>query len=47
VKALIWRSRELGMHLVHSERETSEGAAIVVTLHTARIQRMRHREYFR
>ena len=47
LKGLIWRSRELGLRLAHSERETSEGAAILVTLHTARIQRMRHREYFR
>jgi hypothetical protein len=47
LKGLIWRSRELGLRLTHPERETTEGAAILVTLHTARIQRMRHREYFR
>jgi hypothetical protein len=47
LKGLVWRSRELGLRLARSERETSEGAAILVTLHTARIQRMRHREYFR
>lgn len=47
LKGLIWRSRALGLRLVHPERETSEGAAILVTLHTARIERMKHREYFR
>ena len=29
------------------ERETSEGAAVLVTLHTARIDRIEHREFFR
>lgn len=47
LKGLIWRSRVLDLRVVHSERETSQGAAVLVTLHTARIQRMRHREYFR
>ena len=47
LKGLVWRSRMLDLRVVHSERETSEGAAVLVTLHTARIQRMRHREYFR
>ena len=47
LKELIWRSRELGLRLAHSERETSEGAAILVTLLTARIERMQHREYLR
>ena len=44
---MIVRCRELGLHLAHPERETGEGAAILVTLHTVRIQRMRHRAYFR
>ena len=33
--------------LTRSERETGEGAAVLVTIHTVRIERMRHREYFR
>jgi hypothetical protein len=47
LRGMIWRSRELGLRLAYSERQTGEGAAVLVTLHTARIQRMRHREYFR
>jgi hypothetical protein len=47
LRGMIRRCRELDLHLSHSERETSEGAAVLVTLHTARIERMRHREYFR
>jgi hypothetical protein len=47
IRGMIRRSRELGLHLDHSERETTHGAAVLVTLHAARIQRMRHREYFR
>jgi hypothetical protein len=44
---LILRCRELDLRLSVSERETAQAAAVIVTLHTARIQRMRHREYFR
>jgi hypothetical protein len=47
IRGMILRSRELGLRVVHPERETGEGAAVLITLHTARIQRMRHREYFR
>ncbi len=47
LRGMIHRCRELGLRLHHTERETGEGAAILVTLHTARVQRMRHREYFR
>ena len=47
VRGMMWRCRELGLRLAHSERESSEGAAVLVTVHTARIQRTRLREYFR
>jgi hypothetical protein len=47
LRGMIVRCRELGLRLHHSERETGEGAAVLVTMHTSRIQRMRHREYFR
>jgi len=47
ILGMLRRCRELGLRVVRPERETSEGAAVLVTLHTARIQRMRHREYFR
>jgi hypothetical protein len=47
VKGMIQRCRELGLRLCHTEQETGEGAAVLLTLHTARILRMRHREYFR
>ena len=47
IRGMILRARELGLRLAHPERETGEGAAVLITLHTARIQRMRHREYFR
>jgi hypothetical protein len=41
------RCRDLGLRLAHSERETGEGAAVLITVHTARLMRTRHREYFR
>ena len=44
---MLRRSRELKLRLAHSERESGEAAAVLVTVHTVRIQRMRHREYFR
>ena len=47
IRGMILRSRELDLRVAHSEQETSEGAAVLVTIHTARIQRMRVREYFR
>jgi hypothetical protein len=47
LKSMMVRCRELGLRVAHGERETGEGAAILVTLHTVRIQRMRHRAYFR
>ena len=47
LRGMIARSRELRLRMVWSEIETVEGAAAIVTLHAARIERMRHREYFR
>jgi hypothetical protein len=47
LKGMIHRCRELRLRLAYSEQETGEGAAVLLTLHTARILRMRHREYFR
>ena len=47
LQGMILRCRELGLRLSVSERETEEAATVIVTLHTARIQRMGHREYFR
>ena len=44
---MILRCRELELRLAMSERETAQAAAVIVTLHTTRIQRIRHREYFR
>ena len=47
LSGMIVRCRELRLHLALSEAQTAQGAAVLVTLHTARIQRMRHLEYFR
>ena len=47
IRGMIRRCRELALYVAHSERETGEGAAVLVTIHTARMQRMRPREYFR
>jgi hypothetical protein len=44
---MIRRSRDLGLRLAHGERETAEGAAVLVAMHTLRIRRMRYREYVR
>jgi hypothetical protein len=44
---MILRCRELGLRLTHSERETGEGAAVLVTVHSVRLERSRHLEYFR
>jgi hypothetical protein len=41
------RCRELALGLAQPERETAAGAAALLTLHTVRHSRMRHREYFR
>jgi hypothetical protein len=47
LRGMIRRARELDLRLAHPERETGEGSAVLVTLHAARIRRMRHREYLR
>jgi hypothetical protein len=47
LRGMIARCRELALGLAHSERETAVGAAALLTLHTVRHSRMRHREYFR
>jgi hypothetical protein len=44
---MILRCRELGLRVTHSERETGEGAAVLVTVHSVRLERSRHLEYFR
>jgi hypothetical protein len=44
---MIRRCRELGLHLAFAERESAEGAAVLVAMHTLRIRRMRYREYVR
>ena len=44
---MIRRCRDLGLRLVHAERESAEAAAVLVTMHTLRIRRMRYREYVR
>ena len=44
---MILRCRELGLRVMHSERETGEGAAVLVTVHCVRLERSRHLEYFR
>jgi hypothetical protein len=44
---MIRRCRELDLRLAHSEIESEKAAIVIATLHTARIQRIRHREYFR
>ena len=47
LKGMTVRCRELGLRVARSEREAGEGAAVLLTLHTARIERMRHMEYLR
>lgn len=47
IRGMVQRSRELGLRVDHSEHETGEGAAVLVAAHTARIQQLGHREYFR
>ena len=47
ISGMIRRSRDLGLRLAHPERETAEGAAVLVAMHTLRIRRMRYREYVR
>jgi hypothetical protein len=47
LKHMVRRCRELRLFLAHSERETAEGAAVLLTMQALRIQRMRHREYLR
>jgi len=47
LKGMIVRCRELSLGLARSERESSAGAAALLTVHTVRHSRMRHREFFR
>jgi hypothetical protein len=47
LKGMIHRCRVLGLRLAHSERESGEGAAVVLTVHAAHIWPVRHRELFR
>ncbi len=47
LKGMIARCRELSLGLSHSERESAAGAAALLTVHTVRHSRMRHREYVR
>jgi len=44
---MILRCRERDLRLAMPERESAQAAAVIVTLHTTRIQRIRHLEYFR
>ena len=41
------RCRELELRLAYSERETGIGAAVLLTVHTVRLIRMRHKEFMR
>lgn len=47
LRHMIARCRDLRLRLVHSERETNLGAAVLLTVHTVRLTRIGHREYFR
>ena len=47
LRGMIARCRERRLRLVWTERETSEAAAVILTLHTTRIEHMTHREYMR
>ena len=47
LKDLTLRARELQLRLTRPEREVVQDAAIVLTVHTMRYTRRRHREYFR
>jgi hypothetical protein len=47
LKGMIVRCRELSLGLDRSQRETAVGAAALLTVHTVRHSRMRHREFFR
>jgi hypothetical protein len=47
LKQMVRRCRELRLFLAHSERESAEGAAVLLTMEALRIRRMRHREYLR
>jgi hypothetical protein len=47
LKGLIVRARELQLHPSRPEQEIVQDAAIVLTVHTMRYTRRRHREYFR
>ena len=47
LRDMIARSRDLRLRLARSERETSEGAAVLLTMHAVRLLRRRDPEYFR
>jgi hypothetical protein len=47
IGGMIVRCRELGLRLARPESLTAQGAAVLVTMHSTRIQHMRHLEYFR
>ena len=47
LKGMIVRARQLDLRLAFSERESGEGAAVLLAVHTRRIDHMQHREYFR
>ncbi len=45
--AMIARSRALGLRMAHGDRETAEGAAVLLTVQTMRAIRARYREFVR
>ncbi len=45
--AMIARSRALHLHMAHGDRETTEGAAVLLTVQTMRAFRARYREFSR
>ncbi len=47
LRSMMVRSRDLRLYLAYSERETAEGAAVLLTVHTMRLIRRRHAAYFR
>lgn len=47
LKGMILRARALGLRLDQPEREAVQDASVVLTVHTMRHLRRRHREYFR
>jgi len=47
LKGMIARARELRLRVTHDERETGEGAAVLLTLHAFKLVRRRNPEYWR